>query len=554
MAEEQAVWPKTLWDRNLQSFPSTRRRNLLLALIVLSTIICYYQQYVGGAVAPAVLAHFEMSFRFYLTVVVIGSIFGACASLLASLGDRFGRANIVVGGLLGASLISAFLIPSAGSKIQYAIFVATLGFFEGAVLVATPALVRDFSPQVRRGAAMGFWTLGPVMASLTVSLVASNTLGWLHPWQDQYHIAGFTGLTMTVIAFLFLRELAPHLRNQKIHSIQERVAIEARARGLEIQSVERPWKQMARVDILVPALGVSLFLLLYFSALSVFVIYFSSVFGYSQARSNGLGNWFWAADALAVVLAGLISDKLGVRKPLMVLGSVVAVIMSVIFASKATQPSTSYMSFIIIISILSASRGFAYAPWMAAFTETIERRNPALVATGLSLWGWVLRIVVAVTFLVLPFIVTSASPIADYGLKAKALQKQYAAQIVTAKVIEPATLKALQEDPTNRTNLVAAITQIVKTEHVTPAVAIADLRALKAMPLADRAFLSAHGREVLAAQKQAPGEWQRWWWICIVGELLFMPTIFLLAGRWRPSSARRDEEEFTQRLEAELTG
>ena len=52
---------------------------------------------------------------------------------------------------------------------------------------------------------MGFWTLGPVIASLIVSEVASNTLGSLHPWEDQYHIAGITGLVMFVIAFFTLR-------------------------------------------------------------------------------------------------------------------------------------------------------------------------------------------------------------------------------------------------------------------------------------------------------------------------------------------------------------
>ena len=30
--------------------------------------------------------------------------------------------------------------------------------------------------------------------------------------------------------------------------------------------------------------------------------------------------------------------------------------------------------------------------------------------------------------------------------------------------------------------------------------------------------------------------------MCVVGELLFLPTIFLLVGRWRRSSAMRDRE------------
>jgi hypothetical protein len=36
------------------------------------------------------------------------------------------------------------------------------------------------------------------------------------------------------------------------------------------------------------------------------------------------------------------------------------------------------------------------------------------------------------------------------------------------------------------------------------------------------------------------------------GEILFLPTILLLAGRWRPSRARRDTEEHNALVDAEL--
>ncbi len=42
---------------------------------------------------------------------------------------------------------------------------------EGIILVATPALIRDFSPQVGRGAAMAFWTMGPVLICFLAQLV-----------------------------------------------------------------------------------------------------------------------------------------------------------------------------------------------------------------------------------------------------------------------------------------------------------------------------------------------------------------------------------------------
>ena len=526
----------------------------LLALVVVCSVVMYYQQYVAGAVSNSILAYFQMSFRFYLTVVVVSSVAGAVSSLVASVADRIGRANIVVLGLLVVGLVTFFGIPAAHTKWTYAAAVATVGFFEGMVLVATPALVRDFSPQQRRGAAMGLWTLGPVLGSLTVSLVASQTLDHLHDWQDQFRIAGAVGLVVFVVALLFLRELSPGLRDQIMTSLRERVLAEVRSRGMDVErALARPFRQMLGVNTLIPSLGVGLFLLIYLSAVGFFVIYFVSVFGFTQSAANGLGNWFWSADAVAVVLVGVLSDRMKVRKPFMMAGGVVAVVMSLVFASLATRPHTSYDTFVVVIMIMSASRGVAYAPWMAAYTETLEQRNPALVATGLAIWGWSLRIIAAMAFLVVPFIVPSATPVAEYGPHAAALQAEYSSQIATLKLVHPDTLALLQADPKDRRAQIAAVGQIAAGADVPFPVATADLIAASKIPAADRAFLSAHGREVLAARVAAPEQWQRWWLICVVGELLFLPTIFLLVGRWRRSSAvddaRVEEERVTREFE-----
>ena len=64
------------------------------------------------------------------------------------------------------------------------------------MLVATPALIRDFSPQLGRASAMGGWTLGPVLGSLVVSVIVTNTSS--HTWQWQYGLAGIVGLVVFV--------------------------------------------------------------------------------------------------------------------------------------------------------------------------------------------------------------------------------------------------------------------------------------------------------------------------------------------------------------------
>jgi hypothetical protein len=54
------------------------------------------------------------------------------------------------------------------------------------------------------------------------------------------------------------------------------------------------------------------------------------------------------------------------------------------------------------------------------------------------------------------------------------------------------------------------------------------------------------------ALNAAPREWRTWWWVCVGCEVAFVPFIFVMAGRWSPRRARRDEREHEQRIQAEL--
>src|SRR5690348_8859543 len=208
-----------LWQRQLDHYPETRARMWYLAIVVLATIMLYYELYVGGSVAPNIIAHYGMTFPFYVYLSVVGNAVGAFGSLLAGITDRWGRANLTAYGLVLTALLTLFGVPNAGDKWTFSILVVLIGLVEGVILVATPALIRDFSPQLGRASAMGFWTLGPVIGSLVVAVVSTNTLSHLVAWQDQYTICGIAGLIVGVIALFGLRELSPQLRDQLMVSI-----------------------------------------------------------------------------------------------------------------------------------------------------------------------------------------------------------------------------------------------------------------------------------------------------------------------------------------------
>ena len=673
------------WDRELDAFPRPTTRLACLGIVVLATIVLYYQFYLAGAVATHIIAEYHMSFVYYVNISVIGYICGAVASFLTGVADRYGRANIVTVGLFIVGLLCLIGIPLAHSKLGFGVLFVLIGLVEGVILVATPALIRDFSPQLGRASAMGFWTLGPVLGSLVVAAQVGATSDST-AWQDHYIAAGIVGIVVAILSGLFLRELAPRLRDQLMVSARDRALIEARAKGIDIATASRsPFRQMLKPDIILSAFAISVFLIIYYTAVGFFPVYFQTIFGFSQSTANELGDWNWAFNAAALLIIGFLSDLVRVRKPFMVVGAIGAIVFTILFLTRATHPHTSYHTFVWLLIGLSVSLGVAYAPWMASFTETVERRNPALTATGLAVWGLIIRIVIAISVFIVPHIVNTVTTLVEKGpqvqavaagkdpnltaaqnavvravaadptivTKTQSLAAKYQPQLATAAKIDPATQQALAANPTDtaaqakavseisgvpvtdvatiaqlnaahgpalnaaskvsqatlaallanpndRAAAASAVGQIVKgVPGTTPAQAAGylaelktipvpqllllqqsgtkvvgagnQLKALAAVPASDLAFLKKYGTalqdpkvqaDLKYLQAQAPGvqkaahdspkQWQKYYWIAVGGEVVFIPLIFLMAGFWSPARARRKEQEHEAWVEAEL--
>jgi len=417
---------------------------MYLGIVVVASIILYYELYIQGAVATQIISHYGMTFRYFVFISIVGNAIGAFASLAAGLADRWGRANLVAYGLLVTGALIAFGLPNASTKVVYLILFAFVSFVEGVVLVATPALIRDFSPQLGRAAAMGFWTLGPVIGSLVVTEVSSHTLASHPDWQFQFRLCGVIGLAVFLIAVVGLRELSPRLRDQLMVSLHDRVLIEARAAGLDLEhALKGHWRQMLRFDIVGPAFAISVFLMFYYIAVGFFVVYFATTFGYSEARANSLANWYWITNAIALVTAGVASDYIKVRKPFMIVGGLVSAVGVSLFAMRATQPQTGYYTFAWLLVIAAAGGGLAYCGWMASFTETVEKHNPAATATGLAVWGWTIRMIVTASLIALTFVVSAANVLVDNGPTLQGILSTYPTQVATLQLIDAKTLAAL---------------------------------------------------------------------------------------------------------------
>ncbi|MGI8667921.1 MAG: hypothetical protein ACR2N4_18140 [Jatrophihabitans sp.] len=65
-------------------------------------------------------------------------------------------------------------------------------------------------------------------------------------------------------------------------------------------------------------------------------------------------------------------------------------------------------------------------------------------------------------------------------------------------------------------------------------------------------YLQAEAPGVQQAAKDSPKQWQKYFWISVGGEVLFIPLIFVMAGFWDPRKAKAKEDEHEAWVDAEL--
>jgi MFS family permease len=591
---DERWWVKAFVTRRLDRYPDTWPRIGYLAIVVLTTIMLYYLYYVEGAVTPRLLPYYHMSFAFFLYLLVVSNAIGAFSAFIGGLSDKIGRANLTIFGTLLVAIIQLFAIPHITDKWGFAAAYCVIGFVEGVILVSTPALMRDFSPQMGRGVAMGFWALGPTMGALCASVVATNTLDHLYPWQDQFIISGLICMGVVIISFLFLRELSPKLRDQLMVSERDRALVEAKAMGLDVEAATaHPIRSMFKLDLVSSSIAISVFLLFYYASVSVLTIYWVVTFNRTAAQANGINVWLAAALSIGLVVAGFLSDLARVRKPFMLLGAGCGIVMMLFLIHQTGQPHAGYYSNVLVIVLLAASISLAYAPWMANYTEQVEHHNPALTASGLAIWGWILRITVALSFLVLPYVITTSTVLVDNQNAGAALQTIQAAQpyapnttalkcsatpapanvianLRTAPEARPElnTLATILESCNSTHNLLKAISAAggLTNPHVLGLNAFnplaLDIQNGKQVTLPQIAGVAKYSpnlanllfaeAKLIPAQKTSPGEWKRWWTVCLIGMAVFAVLVFFMRGRWSPRAARRDLAERDRIVSEEL--
>jgi hypothetical protein len=250
--------------------------------------------------------------------------------------------------------------------------------------------------------------------------------------------------------------------------------------------------------------------------------------------------------------------------------------MLLIFSHFTKYPDTSTTTLKILCVFLAITLAVVFAPWMAGYTESVEAKNPALVGTGLALWGWIIRVVVGISFIFLPVVINTVNPIVDNlpvsqtvingqsiadwaasptGKAALAFAQEHQALLVKVNSLPASVQAGLSATPPTTTAIVYATKAIGLPALLQLNKLSVPFHALVIPNKAELAYAQAHQSELTALQDalaKTPEQWRHWFYIDLAGMIVFIPLIWLTKGRWNPAQAKRDAEEHERRVNEEL--
>lgn len=393
---------KLFYARSLDDYPVGRRRYLLLLMAVVASLVASYEAQISP-VLPLMLKSLSMSLTTYGAIAAASVVAGAVAAVIGGpLADRWGRVTLLVPALLLTGLCD-LAMTLAQNPGQLLLLRCVLSFIEGFAATTTAGLIRDFSPRLGRATAYGFWTWGPVGANFMAAAIAGLTLPIFLTWQSQFLIMGSISIVLSLIVAFNIADLSPALRATVVHS-----EAEGRAAGRKAGPADagRVRELLGHGHVWAHLIAISSWLVLYET-----LVYFGPTllvqsFHISAARAATVMSFFWTLNLGSLILAGWISDRLQLRKPVSLLGAALGTL-AMVYLIVRLGATASTVEIAAIGAVMGMFLGVAYGPWMAMFSENLEDIRPSLQATGWGLYGFAVRVMVVLLVLIAPVVVAA---------------------------------------------------------------------------------------------------------------------------------------------------
>jgi len=394
--------------RQLDSYPTGRKRQRVLAAAVLASLICSYE----GAIAPVVpllLADLDISLTTYGLISAGGAVAGAVSALIGGrLTDTYGRVRLLIPLMIVCALL-CYVTALVQSTEQFLVMRMVLAFVDGMALATTAPLVRDFSPRMGRATALAFWSCGPVGANLLAAAVAGATLPLFDDaWQSQFVIQGTIALVISLAVIMNVAELSPEVRSQIQHTEAARILQEAEARGVQ---PEKPGMlTLLRHPVMwFHLIGVSFYLIIYLTMTIYGQTMLVETFGITSAQASTVMMGYWVMNVIALIVGGLISDRLQLRR-IFTLASIVVGAAAVLWMTmQMISPAGASVASILPAGMaVSFGLAFGFGAWMATFSENGEDIDPRSQGSAWGLYSGIIRGMGVVVLVVAPFVVASA--------------------------------------------------------------------------------------------------------------------------------------------------
>jgi OPA family glycerol-3-phosphate transporter-like MFS transporter len=384
--------------RTLEVYPVGRHRWAMLGLTVLATILAAFE-FQLAPVLPLLLPYLHMSKLAYGTFISFAVLVSAVSAFIGGpLADRYGRVALI-DICLAITTAFTFLNIAITGFWSFAIVRTMMALVGGLMAGAGAALVRDMSPRLSRALAFGLLSFGPVGSNWLANFIAGASLPIFHTWQSQFWIMGTLGLAMYIPVVLWLKDLSPDLRLRIFET--ERAAIAASMPSRAVVQMPRNAREafgnvLNHYQVWLLVIGVNASLMLYIAIQAFGPLMFTELFHYTPAEAARVSAYFWLMNLALLVVTGLISDRMQIRKPIAILGGIAVIVLMSLWIPTFGR-NVPHATTTLFASLLGSALAICYVPWAAQYSEVLEDISPALQATGWAFYGLVTRGWVAIS-------------------------------------------------------------------------------------------------------------------------------------------------------------